>query len=277
MQWIVNQHSFHYIFVIYEFDIFLIFITKNVNGRHFSHVTKSRIFKNLNLRKKADRNFRGTFLKNRFRHLKLYSNPPSWLARSRWHIGTFWKIKDWSSHFWESQPFRFWYVEVQFNLIINWLLSDATSHRTGRPPLASPFDRIWREGDKTLNFQTFQWTEENLEMQSRLFKNSNFPSVLWVGKNLEIYTAPDQHFKVPMLNLWMSWKNLCPNLSFTIENKMENSHKKWWSHFNLKINDIRFPNILRICQWIGKYIFHGGKWNGPIKVIRECVRLKIRI
>ena len=40
--------------------------------RHFSHVTKSRIFKNLNLREKADRNFRCTFLKNRFRHLKLY-------------------------------------------------------------------------------------------------------------------------------------------------------------------------------------------------------------
>ena len=81
-------------------------------NRHFNHVTKSRIFKNLNLRKKADRNFRGTFLKNRFRHLKLYSNPPSWLARSRCHMGTFWKTKDWSSHFWERQPFRFWYVEV---------------------------------------------------------------------------------------------------------------------------------------------------------------------
>ena len=80
-------------------------------SRHFSHVTKSRIFKNLNLREKADRNFRRTFLKNRFRHLKLYSNPPSWLARGCCHMGTFWKTKDWSSHFWEGQPFRFWYVE----------------------------------------------------------------------------------------------------------------------------------------------------------------------
>ena len=44
--------------------------------------------------------------------LKLYSNPPSWLARSHCHMSTFWKTKDWSSHFWESQPFRFWYVEV---------------------------------------------------------------------------------------------------------------------------------------------------------------------
>ena len=63
-------------------------------------------------KKKADGNFRGNFLKNHFRHLKLYSNPPSWLARSRCHMGTFWKTKDWSSHFWEGQPFRFWYVEV---------------------------------------------------------------------------------------------------------------------------------------------------------------------
>ena len=42
---------------------------KHSHNRHFSHVTKSRIFKSLNLRKKADRNFRSTFLKNGFRHL----------------------------------------------------------------------------------------------------------------------------------------------------------------------------------------------------------------
>ena len=82
------------------------------SNRHFSHVTKSFFFKNVNLRKKTDRNFRGSFLKNRFRHVKLYSNPPSWLARSRCHMGTLWKTKDWSSYFWERQPFRFWYVEV---------------------------------------------------------------------------------------------------------------------------------------------------------------------
>ena len=76
-------------------------------GRHFSHVIKSRIFKNLRLSKKADRNFRRAFLKNRFRHPKLYSNPSSWLARSRCQMGTFWKTKDWSSHFWESQPLKF--------------------------------------------------------------------------------------------------------------------------------------------------------------------------
>ena len=80
----------------------------------------------------------------------------------------------------------------------------------------------------------------------------------------------DQHFKIQMLNLWMSWENLCPNLSFTVENKMGNSHKRGWSHFKLNINDwdIPFPKILRIYQWIGKNIFHWGKWNEPIKLIR---------
>ena len=165
------------------------------------------------------------------------------------------------------------------NLIINWLLSDATCHRTERPPSASPFDQIWRQGDKNLNFQTFQWIGENLEMQSRLFKNPNFPSLLWIGKNLEIYTAPDQHFKIQMLNLWMSWESLCPNLSFTVENKIRNLHKSGWSNFKLNMNDwdIPLPKILRIYQWIGKNIFHLGKWNEPIKLIKECVRLKIKI
>ena len=45
-------------------------------------------------------------------------------------------------------------------------------------------------------------------------------------EELGVYTAIDQHFKISMLNLWMSWENVCPNLSFTVENKMENSHKR---------------------------------------------------
>ena len=57
-------------------------------------MTESRIFKNLNLRKNANRNFRGNFLQNHFRYLKLQSNPPSWLARSRCHMSTFWETKD---------------------------------------------------------------------------------------------------------------------------------------------------------------------------------------
>ena len=29
-----------------------------------------------------------------------------------------------------------------------------------------------------------------------------------------------------MLNLWKSWENACPDLSFIAENKMGNSHKE---------------------------------------------------
>ena len=41
-------------------------------NRYYSHLNKSRILKNLNLRKKADCNFRGNLQKKYFRHLKLY-------------------------------------------------------------------------------------------------------------------------------------------------------------------------------------------------------------
>ena len=154
------------------------------------------------------------------------------------------------------------------NLIINWLLSDATCHRTERLPTASSFDQIWRQGDKNLNFQTFQWIGENLEIQSRLFENRNshlFSSLLWI-------TQPQTN--ISKFQCWIyGWvgENLCPNLNFTVQNKMENSHKREWSHFKLKINDwdISFAKILRICQWIGENIFHWGKWNEPIKLIEE--------
>ena len=91
-----------------------LFVRDWANIRHFSHVTESRIFKNCNLRKKADRNFRDYFLKNHFRHMRLYSNPTSWLARSCCHMGTSSKTKDWSSRFWEGRFFRVWYVEFHY-------------------------------------------------------------------------------------------------------------------------------------------------------------------
>ena len=47
-------------------------------GTSVTWLTKIRILKNRNLRRKADRSFRGNSLKNHFRHLNLYSNPQSW-------------------------------------------------------------------------------------------------------------------------------------------------------------------------------------------------------
>ena len=86
-----------------------------------------------------------------------------------------------------------------------------------------------------------------------------------LGKNLDICTAPNQHFKIQMLNLWMSWENICPKLRFSDENKMENSHKRGWSHFKFNINDwdIPFPKILRIYQWNWKIFFPWGNIMNP--------------
>ena len=54
---------------------------------------------------------------------------------------------------------------------------------------------------------------------------------------MKVYTTQDQHFEIQILKLWMSWEKLCPNLSFTSKNKMENLSKKVWPHFKLNIND----------------------------------------
>ena len=87
-----------------------------------------------------------------------------------------------------------------------------------------------------------------------------------LGKTLA-YTQPQNSIsKCKLLNLWMSWENSCPNLSFTVKNKMENSHKRGWTHFKLKINDwdIPFPKSLRVYQWIGKKkIFIGENGMNP--------------
>ena len=44
--------------------------------RHFSHMTKIRIFKNVNLRKIADSNFLGNFLKKPFQAPKILFKSP---------------------------------------------------------------------------------------------------------------------------------------------------------------------------------------------------------
>ena len=41
---------------------------------------------------------------------------------------------------------------------------------------------------------------------------------LLIGKNLEVQPKTNTQ-KIPTLNLWMDWEKLCPNLSFTVENR----------------------------------------------------------
>ena len=64
----INIYDIYMYIYIYIYVYIYIFL---YTYRHFIHLTKSRIFTNLNLRKNADCNFRGSFLKNHFRHLKL--------------------------------------------------------------------------------------------------------------------------------------------------------------------------------------------------------------
>ena len=47
---------------------------------------------------------------------------------------------------------------------------------------------------------------------------------LFIGKNWEVHPHTNTQ-KIPILNQWMNWKNLCPNLSFTVENKIGNLRK----------------------------------------------------
>ena len=49
--------------------------------------------------------------------------------------------------------------------------------------------------------------------------------------------SPKPAFQNPNVESMVKWENLCPNLRFTVENKIGNSHKRAWSHFKLNIND----------------------------------------
>ena len=97
------------------------YVRKNPNclSRHFCLVTKSRIFKNLNLRRRSNCNVPGKLLQNHFRHLQLWSNPESWLARSCCHLGNFRKTNGWSSHFCQSHFFTFYYERVHYKRRLN--------------------------------------------------------------------------------------------------------------------------------------------------------------
>ena len=98
---------------------------------------------------------------------------------------------------------------------------------------------------------------------------------------MKIWKCNQGFSKIPFMN-WEKLGNIHSSRSTfqnpNIESMDGNSYKRAWPHFKLNIINwgISFPKMLRICQWIGKNIFHWGKWNEPIKLIKECVRLKIK-
>ena len=69
------------------------------------------------------------------------------------------------------------------------------------------------KGTKIPIFKLFNELGKIWKMQSKLCKIPiSHVFMIRIENNLEINTAPDQHFKIQMLNLWMSWENFCPNL-----------------------------------------------------------------
>ena len=74
-------------------------------------MTKSSIFNNLNLRKKADCNFRGDLLENHFRHLKLYSNPPS-TVYSKHFLGPLYGKNNRELSFKSRSSKQYYFVEI---------------------------------------------------------------------------------------------------------------------------------------------------------------------
>ena len=75
------------------------------NCRHFSHVTKSRIFKNLNYRKKADR-------KKPFKAPKIIFKSPKLSDQKSLSYGHLLKYKRLKFTFLREPNFKIWYVGV---------------------------------------------------------------------------------------------------------------------------------------------------------------------
>ena len=61
-----------------------------------------------------------------------------------------------------------------------------------------------------------------------VFQKSQFPIFFMNWEKLGNIHSPRPTFQIPNVEsqCWISWENLCPNLSFTVENKMEDSHKR---------------------------------------------------
>ena len=114
---LLSKATSHLILVpLYVLQYFLITETspRSCSCRDFSLMSKSHIFKNLNLRKKADYNFR-YFPEKPFQPPKIIFKSHKLIGKMSLSYGHLLKdkrLKFWESHFWESQTFMFWYVEV---------------------------------------------------------------------------------------------------------------------------------------------------------------------
>ena len=91
----------------------------------------------------------------------------------------------------------------------------------------SELGKIWKSNPnlylkKNQFFIFFKNWEKSSSPTRAIFKN--FTLSLSNGKTLKVQPKTNTK-KIPILNLWMNWENFCPNLSFTVENKIGNLHK----------------------------------------------------
>ena len=90
------------------------------------------------------------------------------------------------------------------------------------------------KGTKSLIFKLFSELRKTLKCNLGFSATPISHLFYELGKTWK-YTQPKTNISTSdILNLWMNWERLCPNLSFTDENKMGNLHEKWWSHFKHK-------------------------------------------
>ena len=69
----------------------------------------------------------------------------------------------------------------------------------------------------------FKVWKYNLE---RLFKNPDFPISFINWEKLGNIHSPRPTIQNSNVEFMVSWEDLCPSFSFTVENKMGNSHKR---------------------------------------------------
>ena len=83
----------------------------------------------------------------------------------------------------------------------------------------------------------------------------------WEKRGNNIH-SPRATFQNPNVESLDELGKLCPNLSFSVENKMENSHKKGWSHFKPKVfHSLKFSEFI---NEFGKIFSFGENRMNPI-------------